>query len=173
MAPPKHYVAPCHRSDMYHLFNKDNPLMHQHVIHVGRHELLKQHAAFLANNVPLPIWFNRVTISINDTIREESQMRDVFEDAGLYVLCQDDESMTQQQAEQIYQFVTENCYGNFVVHCYLGVSRSAAVAKWITEYLGIGDVEMETYVGFNQHIYNLLCKVSSEGKIIQTKGYCG
>lgn len=45
--------------------------------------------------------------------------------------------MTKEQGQQILDFVKKNKdVGNFVVHCGTGVSRSGAVAKFITEYFG-------------------------------------
>lgn len=142
---------------MYHLLNKDNPLMHQHVIHVGRHELIRQHFNYHAlKNQPLPMWYNRRVISINDNLQEEMQMRDILPADALFIRCQDDDSMTEAQAFLIWREVYNWPHANYVVHCYLGVSRSAAVAKWIAETLNIYDVELESYQGFNQHIYDLL-----------------
>ena len=85
--------------------HKDHPLMYQHVIHVGRHELIRQHTNYINTFTRVPIWYNRVTISINDSVQEEVQMRSILPINSLFVLCPDDDSMTEEQATTIRDYV--------------------------------------------------------------------
>lgn len=61
------------------------------------------------------------------------------------------------QARQITEFVmrcnAEDAEG-LVVHCNAGVSRSAAVAKWISEKYGLGFPH--AYDKYNRYVYRLL-----------------
>ena len=43
-----------------------------------------------------------------------------------------------------------------LVHCLMGVSRSGAVAKFLNEYLDIGNWFLESYHNHNKSIYNSL-----------------
>jgi predicted protein tyrosine phosphatase len=62
------------------------------------------------------------------------------------------------QARAIIQFVRrmhdDSRVEGILVHCWAGVSRSAAVAKWISERYGLSfPADHECY---NKHVYNLL-----------------
>ena len=73
--------------------------------------------------------------------------------------------MTQSQRKQIVDFVHKVApeVQGIVVHCPAGISRSAAVAKWIAE---VYDLPFNhEYDRFNKHVYNLLveaCHYSSK-----------
>ena len=136
--------------------NQSNPLFKQHVVTCSRHVLIRQE-----QEAYQPIWHNRKVISINDTEAELTQMQSILPEWNtLFVLCLDDDSMTEEQARAIRDFVLRHHHDNFLVHCYLGASRSPAVAKWIAETLRIDDPELEAYVGYNQHVYDTLQQVS-------------
>lgn len=65
-------------------------------------------------------------------------------------------AMTEQQALAIVQFVHENApvVTGLIVHCQGGISRSAAVAKWISEAYKLPfDIKYELY---NRHVFQLL-----------------
>lgn len=66
--------------------------------------------------------------------------------------------MQEQQAAEIIRFVDQQvqagCSG-FLVHCEAGVSRSAAVAKWIVDYYGLVSIDAITKL-HNRHVYRLL-----------------
>lgn len=47
-----------------------------------------------------------------------------------------------------------------VGHCFAGVSRSAAVAKWINDYKGLDERLYNDYAQHNRHVYDVLCSVS-------------
>ena len=153
---------------MDYQLHKNNPFLRQHVLHVGRHELIRQDKVDNGHS----IWKSRAVISINDTQPELTQMMNILtysnSRADLFLLCADDDSMTLEQAKQIQRFVWTHHHENFLVHCYLGVSRSAAVAKWINDYLKLGDEELNDYKGYNKHIYDLL---SSLGEVDLTPSH--
>lgn len=131
-----------------------HPLIGQHVIHVDRRTLLKQATSRHT------LWSDRVAISINDTAQEEQEMRGlIIGTPALFLSFADDEQgMTEAQAQAIRSFVDAHADRSFLVHCFLGVSRSAAVAKWINEYLDLNDAEQASYKGYNRHVYGLLSR---------------
>lgn len=138
---------------MEYFFQRNSPFLRQHVLHVDRGTLVRQ---FVAGGQPL--WHTRSTISISDTVAEMEQMKSILpsHNSLFLVFDDDDESMVAAQAQEIREFVLARPLDNFLVHCYMGISRSAAVAKWIAEQLNIEDPEMEAYKGYNRHVYALL-----------------
>lgn len=64
--------------------------------------------------------------------------------------------MVHKDARKIVDFVRTVApeINGIIVHCKAGVSRSAAVAKWICESYGMPF--RENYTQFNQHVYELL-----------------
>lgn len=68
--------------------------------------------------------------------------------------------MNEEQGKLIVEFVKANQnVGNFIVHCAAGVSRSGAVAKFITEYFGGEDKDfykLNPYTKPNQRILTIL-----------------
>jgi len=83
-------------------------------------------------------------------------------------------------AKQILAFVKENAgLDELVVHCDLGISRSAAVAILLGEYLGVpvfrqGAPVDPRYRQHNAHVYRVLynttCALDDEGRPSSTKG---
>jgi len=64
-------------------------------------------------------------------------------------------------AYQIIEFAhrcNDESVDGIVVHCHAGVSRSAAVAKWISERFGL--YFPEGYALYNKHVYETLCRAS-------------
>lgn len=107
---------------------------------------------------------NTAIISINDTPTEMSEMIDLLEDCGATYLAltfSDVElgergCITESQARQIYEFVNLHHNKNIIAHCFMGVSRSGAIAAWINEYLDRGDWYLEDYKGYNPTVYDML-----------------
>lgn len=68
--------------------------------------------------------------------------------------------MNEEQGKLIVEFVKANQnVGTFIVHCAAGVSRSGAVAKFITEYFGGEDKDfykLNPYTKPNQRILTIL-----------------
>jgi len=113
--------------------------------------------AFVLNDLDL--------ISISDTHSEAQQMRELWLDnkidtnAALFLKFADiddnSSGFTDKNAERVINFVQESYVKrkDVVVHCFAGISRSGAVAKFINEYWGLGNEYLETYAGHNRHIY--------------------
>lgn len=131
---------------------KDNPLLKQHVIYCGRHALLRDP----------DIARNRCLISISDTPAEWSQMLD-FHKANwtlrlLFADVEKDEPgcMSEIDAKRIIAFIENNRQQNFIVHCFIGTSRSAAIAKFIVEHLELDDSDTANLKYYNEYVYNTL-----------------
>lgn len=104
-------------------------------------------------------------ISISDTHSEAHQMRELWLDnkidanAALFLKFQDiddnSSGFTDKDAQRVINFVQESVVKrkDIVVHCFAGISRSGAVAKFVNEHWGLGDEYLETYQGHNRHIY--------------------
>lgn len=66
---------------------------------------------------------------------------------------------TDEKAEAIVKFIAETKERNnmLIVHCWLGVSRSGAVAKWANHYFNDNsDRFLERYSLFNAFVYSKL-----------------
>ena len=130
------------------------------VTHVSRFDMKRM----LKNNeVP----DNTLIISINDTESEWDEISNFVSNYDKRVACalyrfkDDPDSFTAEQAEDIVNFVDNGLgYGDIIVHCFAGISRSAAVAKWINDYLELDIPKYNEYRQHNRHVYDLLCKVS-------------
>ena len=113
-------------------------------------------------------------ISISDTEQEKQEVVDLWQTQNIVDtsvnflplsfadIDTQESGFTDEIALQIKDFVDEalSLKQDIVVHCFLGVSRSGAVAKYINEYLGLGDEYLENYTGHNRFVYNKLLKVS-------------
>ena len=116
--------------------------------------------AYVLNNLDL--------ISISDTWSEAAQMRELWLDnkvdanAALFLKFQDiddnSSGFTDKDAQRIVEFAQESYIKrkDIVVHCFAGISRSGAVAKFINEHWALGDVVLDTYAGHNHHVYYTL-----------------
>jgi protein-tyrosine phosphatase len=67
-----------------------------------------------------------------------------------------DQGVDEETAKKLVKFIEQNAQKNFVVHCFMGVSRSGAVAKFINEYYGLNDPVLENYKNYNQQVFNQL-----------------
>ena len=109
-------------------------------------------------------------ISLNDTTAEMAESTRLLtpKDCNFIVMqVKDDEKdFTKAQAEYIVKFVKKHKDKQFVVHCFAGLSRSAAVALWIEEYLVTLGAKTQVspllrgYKVYNRHIYNMLNNAS-------------
>lgn len=137
---------------------KDNPLLKQHVIYCGRHAILRRPE----------LCANRCVISISDTVPELIEMQELLTPMHwpsqthrfLDVELGEQGAMANTTAASLVQFIEDYRDCNFLVHCFLGASRSAAVAKFIVEYLGLDDSDTANLNHYNKHVYNLLSSVT-------------
>lgn len=102
-------------------------------------------------------------ISFNDNSREMEDIRAVIPKGVPNFLCvaKDDESnFSPSLAREVIRFVKENSEKYFVIHCFAGVSRSAAVARWIELHLGTQlPSNLQNYCLYNKHIFDTLERV--------------
>lgn len=107
-------------------------------------------------------------ISISDTIEELNEMSDITNVTpalflSFYDVDDSEHGMNEDHAKAIVNFVTE-CNRrklNINVHCFAGVSRSGAIAKWINDHYGLDNVKLNSYSLYNKHIYSMLMNISS------------
>jgi protein tyrosine/serine phosphatase len=123
-----------------------------------------ENGAFALNQLDL--------ISISDTWSEAQQMRELWLDnkidtnAALFLKFADiddnSSGFTDKDAERVVNFVQESFVKrkDVVVHCFAGISRSGAVAKFVNEYWGLGDEFLEAYAGHNRHIFYKLLEAA-------------
>lgn len=111
-------------------------------------------------------------ISISDTNKEKQIVRAAWlankadANAAIFlnfldisdIACQ----LTDAKVRHIVKFATTSFTRkkDVVVHCFVGVSRSGAVAKFINDYWGLGDRYLEDYVGHNKYIYYTLLEAA-------------
>lgn len=111
-------------------------------------------------------------ISISDTNSEKEQMRELWmmnkkdSNAALFFNFLDIEGVESRfdytKAQKIIQFVQESQVKkkDIIVHCFAGISRSGAVAKFINEDLMLMDEYLENYAGHNKWVYYTLLEES-------------
>lgn len=111
-------------------------------------------------------------ISISDTNSEAAEMRELWLDnkidnnAAVFLRFQDVDDgsggFTDQKAKRIVNFLQESYVKrkDVIVHCFAGISRSGAVAKFANEYWGLGDQYLEDYKGHNIHVYYTLLEAA-------------
>lgn len=114
-------------------------------------------------------------ISISDSNKEKKEIRDAWMAehnnivAAHFVnfLDVDDRlgGFTEAKADGIVRFITETHRRrkNLLVHCWLGVSRSGAVAKFAHDYFSFECPHIEAYGLYNTYVYNMLREVSGFG----------
>ncbi len=114
---------------------------------------------------PRPDW---AVISLSEWGAEPAKLKDgwqailrmEFHDIEELVPDEPYDLFSEDQARQIIEFVADmNAYGvvGVLVHCRAGISRSAAVAKWIAEKY---DLPFPVgYSLYNKHVYRALRQV--------------
>jgi len=109
---------------------------------------------------------NCALISINDSTTENNEMKVhieletnnrnhiclAFQDVDHH----DGTGISNRQAKKLFDFIKENEGKDFIVHCFAGVSRSAAVAKFINDYYDVQDLVLENYKIYNKLVYSKL-----------------
>jgi len=106
-----------------------------------------------------------VLISISDNEKERDEIGSIENAPFLaaYLAFQDidsDESgLTKEYCKQVIelaQYAVDKDM-DIIVHCFAGVSRSGAVAKWINDYLAKRQEQYLTdYNGYNRYVYQML-----------------
>jgi len=103
---------------------------------------------------------NVAIISINDTPYEYDEMLELLEGSNFSISMfqdtDDNNGISPLQAKCLLSFIDKNYDKDFYVHCFAGVSRSGAIAKFINEYLDCGIFYLEDYNGHNRRVYNQL-----------------
>lgn len=106
---------------------------------------------------------NVSVVSISDTIHEEKEMGmnlsffGILPEKSFLTHFPDNErGIDKHVAKELVDFIKAQGDTNFIVHCFMGISRSAAVAKFINEYYDMGDIVLNTYAGYNRQVYNSL-----------------
>lgn len=112
----------------------------------------------------LPTLKNTVCISINDTNTEVATIESLVYadsvDVHIFKFYDDDESFTLGNALDVKE-ILEDAYTerkDVLVHCYMGVSRSATIARFAEEYLGL-DLGLKDYKCFNKHMSEVFDEV--------------
>lgn len=113
-------------------------------------------------------------ISISDSQGEKKAIRSLWQmcdTAGLHArfynfLDIDDAAgrFTEDKAKSIVDFIATSKANrkNICVHCWLGVSRSAAVAKFAQDYFGYQNLSLEGYTLYNRYVYSKLLQTLGE-----------
>lgn len=60
------------------------------------------------------------------------------------------------EAVGIIDFIDKNRDKSFLIHCFMGISRSAAVAKYADKALSISSPQLKYYDSYNSGIYQFL-----------------
>lgn len=112
--------------------------------------------------------YNVNLISISDNHDERVEMETLwlknFEskgDAKFYSFADVDDTtsgFTNDIAKSMVEFAQHSfdTKSDMIVHCFAGISRSGAVAKFINEHFMLGERYLEEYNGHNRYIYNML-----------------
>jgi len=115
---------------------------------------------------------NYALISISDNMTERRLMQDIlgaqitncpyittnFQDVD----HDDGTGISNIQAKELLSFIKAYPNRDFIIHCFAGVSRSAAVAKFINEYYDAGNIALENYKIYNKLVYNKLKGMSGK-----------
>lgn len=108
---------------------------------------------------------NYIAISVVTEEKDKFELNTNFKDSVQLVFGDDENSFTKEQALQIINLVKNNQQTNIVVHCLMGISRSAAIALFLDEWLNqtyISDISRSRYVNYNRHVYTTLLKTFNE-----------
>lgn len=111
---------------------------------------------------------NSVAIGICDTEDELLELHDLmwncWELDDFAVVClKDDNSDQERKLVQLLfdidQMVIWTKPEHVFINCFMGISRSAAVAKYINDKYGLNDKRLQNYTQYNIDIYEQLCKI--------------
>lgn len=105
-----------------------------------------------------------ICISVVTEPQDSFQLNKDFKSSIQMFFKDDDQSFTDLHADQILYFIDQHKHNveNIFIHCLMGVSRSAAIALFLEEYINnkvIEDIFRSKYNLYNRHIYSTLHKV--------------
>ncbi len=111
-----------------------------------------------------------LAISIVTTSVDSFEISNKFANSLQLIFKDDNESFTESHANQILASVSANkdTIDTIYVHCLMGVSRSAAVALFLTEAFNeitIEDIRRSPYCNYNRHVYTTLFRVFYDNEI--------
>lgn len=106
-------------------------------------------------------------VSINDTENEKGEIRNlIIRHTSRYAtmngyLIKDDSSLQIDSLRELFWDLDFSLpeVDHVFVHCFAGVSRSAAVAKFIRDKWGYENSRLDDYNQYNLDIYSQLCKL--------------
>ena len=106
---------------------------------------------------------NSVAISIITKPNEVFALSDKWKDSIQLIIPDDDFTDKTNQLENILDFINNNLDAkNIYIHCYFGISRSAAINLFLREYLNqevIQDLNRSGFSTHNRHIYRGLYNI--------------
>jgi len=109
---------------------------------------------------------NVAIISINDTPYEYDEMLELLEGSNFSISMfqdtDDNNGISPLQAKCLLSFIDKNHDKDFYINCFMGISRSAAVAKFINIHLCRGLAHLNQYSIHNRRVYNQLLSVSGK-----------
>jgi len=106
-----------------------------------------------------------VIISISDNEKERNEMQSLYnnQSTAIFLAFKDIDSgesgLTKDDCKKVIELAQYAVDNNLkiIVHCFAGVSRSGAVAKWINDYLAKRQEQYLTdYKGYNRYVYQML-----------------
>lgn len=106
-----------------------------------------------------------LVISINDNESEREEIFDLLSDIGVrfvsMTFLDDEKSFDKLLAEHLFSEIDEayeDGIERFIVHCWAGVSRSGAIAKYINDFYGEGKNHpiLGKYKVYNKRVYTML-----------------
>jgi len=102
-------------------------------------------------------------ISVSDTIYEQNEIEQFIAFAGIppdrYIALNfpdNSRGINTWDAKRLVEFIKRSGRGDFIVHCFMGISRSGAIAKFIDEFYEMNDPLLENYTIYNKQVYNSL-----------------
>lgn len=126
------------------------------------------HSTFISrktmlDSIPILDAEHHAVISCNDTLHGEQEMREKLTCPSLILFFQDTDnkedpfSFSLAQAIDVVKFVQEHKDKYIIVHCHAGISRSAAISRWIELFLSNTlPGNLKHYVMYNKHVFRLL-----------------
>lgn len=103
-----------------------------------------------------------IVISVNDSDADAKEITNLVDkccdnvDVSAYVFPDEDIPLNESDAMGIVEFAVTANNRPIIVHCFAGISRSGAIAKFLNEYLGIDDWFINSYSNYNKAVYNSL-----------------